>query len=61
MSSEALEASLCLTDKEVTCDVEAGGHFAVCQRKPDESQAHAEGRRHVSHIIAFTWNTNPGQ
>lgn len=41
-----------------TCDIEVGGDFAVGQRKPDESHAHADSSRHVSKIIAFTWNTN---
>lgn len=41
-----------------TCHVEVGGHFAVGQCEPDESQTHTESSRHVSQIVAFTWNTN---
>lgn len=41
-----------------TCYVEVGGHFAVGQGEPDESQTHTESSRHVGQIVAFTWNTN---
>lgn len=39
-----------------TCYIEVGCDFAVCQCKPDESQTHTQSSRHISQIIAFTWN-----
>lgn len=49
---------VCLDLEDSTCDIKVGGNFAVGQRKPDESHAHADGSRHIGKIIAFTWNTN---
>lgn len=39
-----------------TCYIEVGCDFAVSQCKPDESKTHTQSSRHISQIIALTWN-----
>lgn len=53
-----LNYSLSAVVEENTCYIEVGGNFAVSQCKPDESQTHTEGSRHIGQIVTFTWNTN---
>lgn len=54
----ASQWTLLVVAEENTCYIEVGGNFAVGQCKPDESQTHTEGSRHISQIVTFTWNTN---